>query len=307
MLSSDKRLPDFIIIGAMKCATTTLHEQLKQQPMIFMTTPKEPAFFSDDYIYERGIKWYTGLFSEAPDNYLCGESSTHYTKLPGRPNTVLRLHRLLPDVKMIYVMRHPLDRLVSHYIHEWSLKRVRGSINKVVHNDRQFVDFGRYAMQLRPYFRVFTRSQILPVFFGRLTTQPQAELERIASFIGVSGPVRWNEDLIKNKSSSRMRLSNIRDGLLRAPGIGLTLRTLVPERAKERINRLWTMQHRPGLSDDTTAYLQRVFDEDLAELGEWLGVHLSCENFRTVTSERNLSWVESSRGTLSEECDHHVS
>ncbi len=79
------RLPDFIIIGAMKSATTTLHGLLASQPGVFMSTPKEPCFFSDDEVWARGVGWYASLFEAAPAGALLGESSTHYTKLPTYP------------------------------------------------------------------------------------------------------------------------------------------------------------------------------------------------------------------------------
>ena len=119
-MTESARLPDFIIIGAMKSATSTLHNQLSAQPGIFMSTPKEPNFFSDDEIYSRGLSWYKGLFSDAKPDDICGESSTHYTKLPDYPDTIARLKSAVPQPKLIYVMRHPIDRLVSHYIHQWS-------------------------------------------------------------------------------------------------------------------------------------------------------------------------------------------
>ena len=62
--SSLKRVPDFIIIGAMKCMTSTLHEQLAAQPGIQMSMPKEPCYFSDDAVYARGPEWYASLFDE---------------------------------------------------------------------------------------------------------------------------------------------------------------------------------------------------------------------------------------------------
>lgn len=113
--------PDFIIIGAMKCATSSLHTQLAQQPGIFMTTPKEPNFFSDDGQFALGLSWYKNLFSDAQSGDICGESSTHYSKLPDYPQCIQRMSFYLPTVKLIYVMRHPIDRLVSHYIHQLSL------------------------------------------------------------------------------------------------------------------------------------------------------------------------------------------
>lgn len=115
--------PDFIIIGGMKCATSTLHEQLALQPGIFMTSLKEPNFFSNDEEFAKGMDYYQSLFAGAQPQDLCGESSTHYTKLPTYPDTVKRLAEAFPQTKFIYVMRHPIDRLVSQYIHEWTRDR----------------------------------------------------------------------------------------------------------------------------------------------------------------------------------------
>ena len=82
------KLPDFVIIGAMKCATSSLHDQLAQQPGIFMSELKEPNFFSNDEQYAKGIDWYLSNFRDAYPDELLGESSTHYTKLPTYPNTI---------------------------------------------------------------------------------------------------------------------------------------------------------------------------------------------------------------------------
>src|SRR5262249_9316045 len=151
----DDRQPDFIVIGAMKSATTTLHEQLARQPGIFMSRPKEPNFFSDDANYVRGLSWYRSLFPGRDGVVLRGESSTHYTKLPTYPRTVKRMTQSLRDVKLIYVMRHPIDRLVSHYMHERSLDSVRAGIDEAIEEVPILVDYGRYGMQLLPYLEVY--------------------------------------------------------------------------------------------------------------------------------------------------------
>ena len=116
-------LPDFIIIGAMKCGTSTLQAQLAAQPGVFMTTPKEPNFFSDDDIFEKGMAWYSALFDGAAPGDLKGEASTHYTKLPNYPDTVSRLKQAYDEAgadypKLVYMIRNPLERAISHYMHE---------------------------------------------------------------------------------------------------------------------------------------------------------------------------------------------
>ena len=140
----------------------------------------------------RGLDWYTGLFAGAAPGDLCGESSTHYTKLPTHPRSLERMRQALPRVKLIYVMRHPIDRLVSHYIHDWTENQVRGSIDQAVDRHPGLVDYGRYAMQLDPYLDAYGPENVLPLFFERLTRHPQETLEQVAGFLGL-GPVQWDE------------------------------------------------------------------------------------------------------------------
>src|SRR5262249_35193630 len=206
--------PDFIVIGAMKSATTTLHDQLARQPGLFMSRPKEPNFFSDDENYARGWAWYGSLFRRAGMTDLRGESSTHYTKLPTYPRTIDRMARDLPRLKLIYVMRHPIDRLISQYVHEVTVGRIREDLREAVERHPELIDYSRYSMQLQPYLDAYGPAAVLPVFFPRLVAQSQAELERIGRFLGHAGPIRWDNDLEpQNQGSSRLRPSPVREVL----------------------------------------------------------------------------------------------
>ena len=164
-MTASERLPEFIIIGAMKSATSTLHNQLSAQPGIFMSTPKEPNFFSDDGIYKQGLGWYSGLFNEAVAEDICGESSTHYTKLPDYPQTIQRLKAAIPQPKLIYVMRHPVDRLISHYMHQWSQGVISCDINQAIDRYPELINYSCYGMQVTPYLKEFGSEAVLPLFF----------------------------------------------------------------------------------------------------------------------------------------------
>lgn len=285
------RLPDFIVIGAMKCATSTLHEQLALHPGVFMSTPKEPNYFSDDEVYARGIEWYHSLFESAPEDAICGESSTHYTKLPTHPRTIERLAAVLPAPRLIYVMRHPVDRLVSHYIHAWTTREVGEGIDLAVERLPALIDYGRYAMQLLPWMERFGRDAVLPVFLPRLRAHPNEEMARIGAFLGLGGVPVWHDDLqAQNVSSQRLRESPWRDRVLSLPGMTTLRRTFVPRSVRDRVKRAWSMQERPSLSASNQKRVERIFDEDLAKLGSWLGVELSCETFNE-TATRTLNWT----------------
>ena len=184
------RLPDFVIIGAMKCGTSTLHTQLAARRGVFMSEPKEPNFFSDDDRWANGIAGYAALFEGAGRDEICGESSTHYTKLPTYPRTVERIARHLPDARFVYVVRDPLDRIVSQSIHEWTQREVREPFAAAVERHSRFVAYSSYAMQLAPYLEHWGRSRLLLVAFERMIARPDDELARICAFLGDPSPSR---------------------------------------------------------------------------------------------------------------------
>lgn len=287
--------PDFLIIGAMKCGTTTLHDQLARQAGVFMTTPKEPNFFSDDEVFARGEAWYRALFEGAQPGDLRGESSTHYTKLPTHPRTMERLRVFLGErpIRVIYIMRRPTDRLVSHYIHAWSERETSAPIEQAVRDMPRLVDYGRYAMQLDPWLEWLGPERVLPVFFERMAARPQETLERVWSFLGLEGAPRWDASLgASNVSSARVRKSPLREFLVSQPALRWARRAFVPKSWRDRVKKAWSMNSRPELSAPTKAALERVFDDDLARVGRWMGVSLTCENFKGVaTSERALEWA----------------
>ncbi|MGB1251521.1 MAG: sulfotransferase family protein [Candidatus Promineifilaceae bacterium] len=289
-----QKLPDFMIIGAMKCATSTLHEQLARQPGIFMCTPKEPYFFSDDPIYAKGMAWYEALFASADASDLCGESTTHYTKLPTYPQTISRIEQHVPNATFVYVMRHPIDRLVSQYIHQWTEREITVPIDEAVRQHPELIAYSKYSYQLAPYFAQFGRNRVLPVFFDRLRNHSQTELERVCRFIGYAGEPIWDEsDQQRNVSSQRMRVSPWRDRIVYSPLVTAIRKRLIPQNVRDRIKQGWQMQERPTLSEDSVAYLTEIFNADLSVLGDWLSIHLTCENFKEVTSQQSLNWINS--------------
>ncbi|ACB54073.1 probable sulfotransferase [Crocosphaera subtropica ATCC 51142] len=291
-----KKLPNFIIIGAMKCATSSLHEQLNQQPGIFMSELKEPNFFSNDEEYSKGLNWYLSHFKEANINDLRGESSTHYSKLPTYPHTIERLQKHLPNAKFIYVMRHPINRLVSQYIHEWSQRVISEEINESLDRYPELIEYSLYTKQLQPYFDTFGKERVLPIFFERMLTTPQTELEKICHFIGYTNKPRWDEQLnASNVSSERMIKSDWRDAMVEAPGLKQLRRLLIPKSFRTWVRSLWTIKKKPELTSENIEKLTKIFDQDLAVLGSWLRVELTCDNFQETVKHSSLNWVNTTR------------
>lgn len=276
------RTPNFIIIGAMKCATSSLHVQLGYQPGIFMAEPKEPNFFSNDEVWRKGLEWYEGLYKKAGKRDLCGEASTHYTKLPTYPRTIDRMRAHVPDAKLIYVIRHPIDRLVSHYIHDWTERKINEPIEKAVALYSELTDYSLYSMQIRPFLKTYGPENILLVFFEHLLTNPQEELDRIAKFIGYYKKPLWHSNDATNVSSKRMRKSILRDTIVWNPVSNWLRRTFISQEVRDWVKRFWQMKKRPELGEDIRKNLESIFDEDLVQLSKWIDKDISCHTFKTV-------------------------
>lgn len=121
MSNSIRMLPEFIIIGAMKCGTTSLYRQLIQHPQIASARRKEVHYF--DWYFDKGEAWYRGQFPvaswasrsiESDQRLITGEASPYYLFHPQAPR---RVHEMLPEVKLIVLLRNPVDRAWSHFHH----------------------------------------------------------------------------------------------------------------------------------------------------------------------------------------------
>jgi hypothetical protein len=286
--------PDFIIIGAMKSATSTLHTQLAMQSGIFMSTPKEPNYFSDDNVYALGEKWYSSLFSAAEPNDLCGESSTHYTKLPDYALTIERMAKRLKSPKLIYVMRHPVDRLISHYIHQWSQNVIKCDINEAIEQFEELTAYSCYFRQLEPYIKQYGRENVLPIFTEAISKSPQQQLEYVADFIGYQGYVEWKYDISEqNVSGQRIRAFKGYSWIVESKLMTLLRRTFVPKKIRNKIKEGLSMQSRPEIDAEHLEKLITIFDEDLAALGASLGFKLSCSNYKSIVTRKNIRWLKS--------------
>ncbi len=143
---SKGHLPTFICIGAMKCGTSSLHQYLGEHPQVAVSTPKETDSFLERN--EKDRTWYHGCFDSEAKAY--GEVSPNYTKHPGFPDVPDRMHEMLPDVKLIYLVRDPIERAISHYVHNWTRCRV----NKPVDDTFQPVEESWYLNVSRYYFQL---------------------------------------------------------------------------------------------------------------------------------------------------------
>ncbi len=184
--SRNWRLPDFIVIGAMKAGTTSLFEYLRAHPQVFMPPLKEMDFFVEERNWSRGIEWYGRRFLRAgPDVLAVGEASPSYTKFPEHKRVPERIASYLPDVKLIYLVRDPIERIRSHYQHRVMVGTERAPIESAVLHDPTYVDVSRYAVQIERYTNCFPRECILVLAAEELRAQRLATMHRVYRFLQI--------------------------------------------------------------------------------------------------------------------------
>lgn len=178
-------IPSFLVIGATKCGTESLHAYLSGHPEVFIH-PKELRYFTREFNLERGADWYREQFSGAGSALAIGEGSNAYTRDPVYGGAAARIHRSLPNVRLIYVIRHPIDRIRSHYRHRLVQGTEWRSPETAIREDPAYLAASCYGRQLELYRRHFPAEQILTLRLPDLVSRPEPTLARLCRFLGVS-------------------------------------------------------------------------------------------------------------------------
>lgn len=292
--------PNFLIIGAPRCGTTTLYEGLLQHPDVFMSPRKEPWFsgFTGDPGPWQGpgdaqpmTGWdaYEGLFAGARSQRAIGEASTLYLWAPAAAE---RIRAQLPEAKLIAILRNPVDRAYSNFLEhvqegrERELDFGRAAASEELRLRRRwapswgYVELGFYGRQLERYYAQFPQSQILPLLYDDLRDDPGAVFTRIFSFLGVDAtfqpvlPPRINE----NSGIPKSRL--VHAVLTRPNPLRSALRGVLTEAARKSL-RSWLLHRtlqRPTLDPALRLQLTERYREDIGraaellqrDLGHWL-------------------------------------
>ena len=271
------RLPDFLIIGAQKAATTSLYFDLLQNPAVFMTSDKEPGnLIEDDVCTKRGRAAYANLFKRARQEQVCGEASTGYTKLPDYAGVVDRARRVLGDsLKVVYIVREPISRIRSHHHHERSGRRISCDIDKAVRRYSRFVDYSRYAMQITPWIEAFGRDQVFVMQFESYIADRPTTVDAVSRFLGIDPAGDQVEtDVVYNASSGKPILKGPLQ-LVRPNVLYRTLiRPMLSARARQSLRRLTlpkATQRAETPSAETVRYIVSELAGDVRKLSEIMG------------------------------------
>ena len=180
-----------------------------------MPERKELNFFLDEYAgppidppeernWSRGITWYERQFAGAERERAVGEASPNYSRYPTYPGVAERIAEVVPKVKLIYLMRNPIDRVFSHYLHDLANGREQRPLHIAVRRDDRYLAPSRYATQVEHYFRVFSSGQVLLLKTDDLLARRAETVRRVLEFIGVNGNVHLRLDFEAHRSSEKL-------------------------------------------------------------------------------------------------------
>ena len=170
----------------MKAGTTSLYHYLKAHPQVAMPRYKAPEFFVAEANWHRGVEWYRSQFPRVgPEVLAVGEASNVYSKYPRFRGVPKRVASLLPDARLLYVVRNPVSRIRSHYQTRVADGSEREPFGEAVFADPIYLDYSRYALQIEQYLEHFPRQQLLVVTSENLRESRDATIRRVYEFIGV--------------------------------------------------------------------------------------------------------------------------
>jgi len=255
-------LPTFVIIGAMKTGSTSLATYLRGHPQVFMTSPKEPSFFSRRW--DDGVEWYESLFDGAGQALARGEASTSYSKAYEWPGVPARMAKVVPAAKLVYLVRHPVERIRSQYVHNAAHRNERRPIDRAVREDPAYIDFSSHARQIELFLEHYDRDRILVVSSEALRDDRRGVVAQVCDFIGVDPSIELGSlDAELNKGVDKRRspaaLDHVRVALNR---VGIAQR--FPERWRQRAyDGIRFQRIRAGVDADLAAWIRdRLADDE---------------------------------------------
>jgi hypothetical protein len=220
-------LPNLVIIGAQKCGTSGLHYYLGLHPEVSMSQPKELNFFIAERNWPRGLEWYSRHFD--PAARCRGEASPNYSAFPQHMDVPGRMARVVPDAKLVYLVRDPIERIAAHWVHNYAKRREKGDLAATLrHPGTSYIARSKYFMQLQRFLEHFPEEQILVIENRELRDERAATLRRVFEFTGVDPGFSHPKFEQLRHSTSRKK---------RATKLGMRIQRLSRTRAGRRIPR----------------------------------------------------------------------
>lgn len=290
-------IPNFLIMGSAKAGTSSLYYYLKQHPQIYMSPLKEPRFFAPELYttYNNGVRSggrksalsfeeYCKLFKEVSSEIAIGEASTDYLYIPSTP---ARIKKLLPEVKLIAILRNPVERAFSAYCYQFrdgyetlsfeqALSEDPGRIRNGFRPIWHYKEVGFYSAQVRRYFEIFERKQIKIYLYEDLKNNETALIKDIYGFLGVND--NFIPDLTPKNVSGVPKSRYLYDIFTKKNLVKSFFKPLFTKQAREMIQDFVvtkTLKSKPIMKSEIRQDLIKIYQKDILKLQDLINRDLS--------------------------------
>jgi len=274
-----ERWPDFFIVGAPRSGTTSLYEYLKSIPEIFLSSDKEPNFFSistDKKFFAGAIrdkKNYLDLFQNARENQLVGESSPSYLR---DSKSAQLIHDVSSNAKIIIILRNPIERAFSHYLLFFNLGTIKNSFSDLINQinnledeySKRIFEAGLYSNQVKKYLNIFGKNHVKILIFEEAFVDFEQTLNDLLRFLGIQRKVT-----VENKAHgahSILKFSFLKP-LLKNDSLRSVVKKIPDNWRRSIIKNLIKEIPKPPLMENEKKILINYYKVDIKNLEKILG------------------------------------
>lgn len=270
---SMKFMLDFIIIGAHRCGTTWLHENLSQHSEVFMPRQKELHFFDREDNFCQGLAYYSRYFTSVTNNLLIGEATPNYFATENVPK---RIHRYFPNTKLILMLRHPIDRLYSAYKLNCGNNNVIETFESFIKRKQIMVEEGLYYKHLLEYLEYYTMDDIHISFYAELRKNSANVYRNILEYLDINNTMFLPRTVSAQVNSWGIKKYNCKSRMLYYTMLALKKsRMFFLSSIIERINR---RNGKEPIKQNTRNLLLDYYRESNEHLSSILQIDLSAWN-----------------------------
>ena len=247
----------------MKAGTSSLYEDLRAMRGFAFPAGKEPDdLLTDEATTTEGRARYAAKFAALDQGVVGVDASAQYTLRPHFGDVAGRARDVLgPDVHLVYVMRHPIARAISHHRFDVAMGWTTQGFDAGLDDNPYFIDGSRYAYQLEPWLEAFGRERLLPVHFERYVADRQAVARQIAAFVGADPTLREAApSRPAHRTSELRRHRGIATRLRDSTAYRRLVRPMTPAGARRLATRLLSSPAPPAPAPPSPASLQRLVD-----------------------------------------------
>ena len=263
------------LVGAMRAGTTSLYNYLAEHPEIFPSSLKEPRFFCHPAQPASEHRAYESLFAGRTTEPWTLEASTHYTRFPKYQGVPERIREMFPEARIVYVVRNPVDRIASAYLHWRAHGRERRQFDDAVFSQpSEYLDVSRYHMQLAQYRQVFPPERIMVLVFESFIADTRATFRRVCEFLEVDPSFEPPNVGQRFNESTRVSEAGPLLGFLRRSGLHGRMPWRARRWADDKLRR--PVPARKSLvSNGSRSLIMEHLEEDLLQLKAQLGDSIS--------------------------------